>query len=142
MEQNLPVATSPSDVAFWESQDLGTFYSFVPEDNAGKIKLFNAINNPDERLADHINMTIPVKDVLIEIVELVQESSGELEKCPRIILIDDKGKTYQAVSIGIMNGLKKLFKLFGPPTWETPVKLRVKQVTKGEKKMLTLEAVA
>jgi hypothetical protein len=121
--------------------DLGSFYSIKPTTVEGKIALFNAINNPDKRLADFINMEISVKDVLVEIVELESEQTGQLEKCPRIILIDTKGVSYQCVSVGIMSGLKRIFKLFGEPTWTTPVKVRVKQITKGEKKMLSLEVI-
>jgi len=122
--------------------DLGSFYSINPATTAEKIKLYNAVNTPDQRLADHINETIEVKDVLVEIVQLVQEATGELVACPRIILIDNKGTSYQCVSIGIMSGLKRIFKLFGVPTWEVPVKMKIKQITKGKKQMLSLEIVA
>jgi len=122
--------------------DLGSFYSIVPTNRAEAMTLYNAINSPDKRVGDFINMAIDIKDVLIEIVELVQEATGEYVKCPRIILIDVNGVSYQCVSIGIMSGLKRMFKLFGPPTWTDPVRVVVKQITKGEKKMLSLSVVA
>ena len=121
--------------------DLGSFYSISPTTKEGKIALYNAINNPDKRLSDHINMVLSIKDVLVEIVELEQESTGEMVKCPRIILIDDKGVSYQCVSVGIFSGMKRVFKLFGMPTWEEPVKLKVLQITKAEKKMLSIAVV-
>lgn len=125
-----------------ENMDLGSFYSIKPVTPADKIKLYNAINTPDQRLADHINTVIEVKDVLVEIVELENDTTGELQKCPRIILIDKDGVSYQCVSVGIMSGLKRIFKLFGEPTWEIPVKMKIKQITKGKKQMLSLEVVA
>ena len=53
-------------------------------------------------------------------------------------IIDDKGKSYQAVSIGIYSALRKVIQVFGAPTWEKPIPLEVKQITKGDRKMLTL----
>jgi len=124
-----------------EQADLGSFYSLNPTTKEGKVALYNAINNPDKRLADFINMEIEVTDVIVEIVELEQESTGEIVKCPRIILIDKAGVSYQCVSVGVFSGLKKIIKLFGVPTWNEPVRMRVKQVSKAERKMLSLELV-
>ena len=103
-----------------------------------KAHLFNAINNPEKRLADCINMKIKAKDLYIEVVNCTNEETGEVTACPRIVIIDDKGVSYQAVSLGIYSALKKVIQIFGTPTWETPIVLEVKQVTKGQRKMLTL----
>lgn len=103
-----------------------------------KASLFNAINNPEKRLADCINMKLNVKDLYIEVVNCTNEETGEITACPRIVIIDDKGVAYQAVSLGIYSALKKAIQIFGVPTWEKPIAMEVKQITKGNKKMLTL----
>lgn len=118
-----------------------SFYSVKAETQEEKIKLFNSINNPKHRLADFINKKIKVKDVLVEMVELENETTGEVEKCPRIILIDDKDESYQCVSLGVFSALKKIFVLFGVPTWDKAISIEIKQVTRKERKMLTLELV-
>lgn len=118
------------------------FTSMVAETPEEKARLFNAMNNPDERLADCINKQIKAKDLYIEVVNCTNEETGEVTACPRIVIIDEKGKSYQAVSIGIYSALKKVIQVYGAPTWATPVNLEVKQVTKGNKKMLTLNVVA
>ena len=108
----------------------------TPEDKA---ILYNAMNNPAYRLADCINQTINVKDVFVEVVNCTNEQTGEVKPCPRIVLIDDKKQGYQCVSIGVFSAIKKLFGVYGEPdTWVRPVPLTVKQITKGERKMLTL----
>lgn len=114
------------------------FCSMVAETHEEKAAMFNAMNNPDKRIADCINMTIAARDLYIEIVNCTNEETGEVNACPRIVIIDKDGVSYQAVSIGIYSALKKAIQVFGPPTWETPVNLEVKQITKGNKKMLTL----
>lgn len=115
------------------------FCSMSMETEEEKSAVFNAMNNPDERLADCINKQITIKDVYIEIVECTNTETGEVTSCPRVVLIDDKGKTYQCVSVGIYSALKKIFMIWGTPnTWAKPIKVEVKQVTKGDRKMLTL----
>lgn len=118
------------------------FCSMVAEKAADKAKLYNAMNNPDKRLADCINMRIKAKDLFIEVVNCTNEETGVVSACPRIVIIDEAGVSYQAVSIGIYSALKKVIQVFGAPTWETPVTLEVKQITKGARKMLTLNVIA
>lgn len=114
------------------------FCSMKAETDEEKAALFNAMNNPSDRLADAINMTIQAKDLYIEIVNCTNEKTGEVTACPRIVIIDEAGKSYQAVSVGIFSALKKIIQVFGAPTWAKPIPMTVKQITKGERKMLTL----
>ena len=118
------------------------FCSMFATTKEDKAKLYNAMNNPDSRLADCINMQIKAKDLYVEIVNCTNEETGEVTACPRIVIIDDEGKSYQAVSIGIYSALKKIIQVYGAPTWADPVTLEVKQITKGQRKMLTLNVVA
>ena len=115
------------------------FCSLNPKNEEDKMVVYNAMNNPSKRLSDCINMTIKVKDVFCEVVQCKNNETGEITTCPRIVLIDDKGEGYQAVSIGIYSAIKKLIAVFGEPTWESGIKLKVVQITKGERKMLNLE---
>lgn len=134
------------DEGFSLSVDMTTaqtsFCSMMADSAQDKAKLFNAMNNPDERLSDCINKRIKAKDLYVEIVNCTNEETGEVTACPRIVIIDDQGKSYQAVSIGIYSALKKVIQVYGSPTWDTPVTLEVKQITKGNRKMLTLNVVA
>jgi hypothetical protein len=91
-------------------------------------------------LADEINLPIEVKDVFVEVVFCAKQGSDVKEPAPRIVLVDSKGKGHQAVSLGIYGGVKKLFEAYGTPDkWSKRKKLIVKSVTKGEKKILTLD---
>lgn len=118
------------------------FCSMVATTDEERAQLFNAMNNPDERLADCINMQIKAKDLYVEIVNCTNEETGEVTAVPRIVIIDENGKSYQCVSIGIYSALKKVIQVYGAPTWEKPITLEVKQVSKGTRKMLTLNVVA
>lgn len=115
------------------------YCSMVANTPKEQAALFNAMNNPEFRLADCINETIKVKDVFVEVVNCANEDTGEVVACPRIVLIDSNNKGYQCVSVGIFSALKKLFGVYGEPSkWKSPINLKVKQITKGKKQMLTL----
>ena len=111
-----------------------SFNATTPEEKA---QLFEIMNNPAERLADNINKTIYVKDVYCEIVDCVNEETGEVTKAPRVVLIDKNNVGYQAVSTGIFSAVKKLFMIYGQPTWENPIAIEIKQIKKGKKSLLT-----
>lgn len=115
------------------------FCSVQGGDRATKAKVYNAMNNPEHKVGDMINKTINVKDVLVEIIELANEETGELEEAPRVVLIDDKGKAYQAVSAGIFNAVKNAIQVFGAPTWDEPLPCLIKQVPVKNGSMLTFD---
>lgn len=118
------------------------FCSMIPKNEDEEIVLFNAMNNPEKRIGDCINMTINVKHVFCEVVTCVNRETGETNMCPRIVLIDTGGVGYQAVSLGVFSALKKIFAIKGSPTtWKKPVKLQVVQITKGDRKLLTFNMV-
>lgn len=115
-----------------------SFCSLKAESNEEKANLYNAINNPDKRLSDCINETITVKDIFCEIVPCTNRDSGEVSRQPRIVLIDENGTSYQCVSIGVFSAVRKLIAIFGMPTWTSGIPLTIRQVSKGDRKMLTL----
>nr|DAF70405.1 MAG TPA: Single stranded DNA binding protein [Caudoviricetes sp.] len=103
-----------------------------------KEHLFNIISSPTDRIANMINEIIELKDLYVETVELTNEETGEIIFAPRTILIDKNGKSFECVSIGIFSALKKLFQIFGEPCiWEKPIKIKIKQIQKGTKSILT-----
>lgn len=106
-----------------------------------KAKLFKAMNNPEHRLSEYINKTILAKDLFCEVVDCVNQETGVITSCPRIVIIDKNGEGYQAVSLGVYGAVKKLIQTFGPPTWEEGLPLEVKQITKGQKQLLTFNVV-
>lgn len=123
--------------------EQNNFYSsLIPKDKKEETILFNAINNPDYKISDFINTEIVVQNVICEMVQCTNKETGELQSVPRIILITPNNETYQAVSVGIYNSMKKVFAIKGlPETWAEPIKIKIQQVTRGERKMLTFVLV-
>lgn len=115
------------------------FTSLNPTDRASQVLLYKGMNQPDKKISDCINMTLYIKDVFCEMVDIVNQETGEVSNAPRTVLFDKDGITYQAVSTGIFSSIKKLITIFGMPTWEEPMPLTVRQVKRGKNNILTLD---
>lgn len=118
--------------------DNDSFCSFTAETPEDKAKLFRIMNSPEKRLSDCINETIVVKDVYCEKVQVVNKETGVVSSCPRVVLVDKDGIGYQSVSFGVFGSLKKLFQVYGVPTWEPGIPVKVKQISRDKNKILTL----
>lgn len=104
------------------------FYSTVKtEDFKDKVKVFNAINNTDGSLSDLIGEKIKLKDVIAHPVTIQQDDKDNPVDCVRIVIITESGKSYGAVSDGIVNSLQKIFAIFGRPSYEPGLDVVVRQ---------------
>ena len=121
------------------AEQTSMFCSIQGGTHESKVAVFNASNNPDHKVGDYINKTIVVKDVLAELIEVQNDETGETEVTPRVVLIDVNGESYQAVSKGIFNALKKAIAIFGAPTWDEGLPVLIKQVSVGRGSMLTFD---
>lgn len=118
-----------------------SFFSGSAKTPEQKKLLANAMNNPDKRLADCINQEIAVKDIFVEQVDMIKDT-GEVQTCPRIVLIDKDGVSYGCVSFGILGSLKKIMAVYGVPTWDEPVTVKPVFVNKAaDRRILSLVLV-
>lgn len=126
------------------------FTSFAVRTVEEKKALYNCINVPDNRLADMINKTIDLRDVVINTVVLTADKNPapgsawanmEDQDAFRVILIDKDGVTYAATSSGVYNSVKNIFNIFGTLHFEEPMKIEVKQVKTKNGNTLTLSLV-
>jgi len=138
MENQMMIRNDDTGISASLNARSEMFCSLPATTREEKAALFNAMSNPDERLGDHINEIILIKDVFAETIQLTNEETGEIQNVPRIVLIAADGTSYAATSTGIFSALKRVFQLFGTPTWEEPIPVKVLQVTRKERKLLTL----
>lgn len=119
-----------------------TFCSMEAKTDNDKKALFKAANNPDKRISDMINMKIKVKDIYVETVMVKDRNDDTIMRpAPRIVLIDEQKVSYQCVSVGMLGALKKLIAIYGLPTWDKPIEIEIKQITKGDRSLLTFNVV-
>lgn len=155
MSNELNRVNTNETIAIFGDPTVGDQYiSFTPETPAEKVRMFNAINSPDARLADFINTPITIKDVIVSKVKLsprLNKKDGfvdEEEAAPqkeedgfRVIFLDKDGKSYTATSRGIYNSVCNLRSVFGGLHFEDGLQLTVKQVSTKNGNTLTITLV-
>lgn len=103
--------------------------------------VYNALNNPTNKLRDFVNKKILVENVLIEINDILNEDTGEIDRVPRTVLISPDGTSYQATSKGVFTSIKNAYQALGAAPWPGGIEFEVKQVSVGRGQMLTLTMV-
>lgn len=107
------------------------YCTMIAEDRKAKATLFNACSNP-AKLSDNINLPIRMIHFFVEIIQCANKESGGLVNVPRVVIIDEKGKGYQAVSVGIYNAIKRIVSMYGnPATWDEPLTVICQNVDLG-----------
>ena len=119
-----------------------TYCSKTAESEEEKKDLFNALETCDALLNDCVGQEIDIKDVYCEEREITDDETGEIKKKYRTILFDMNGQTYATGSYGIFNIMRKLMAIYGMPTWENGLKVKVAKRPIGNgKSTLTLTLV-
>lgn len=107
------------------------YCTMTAEDRKAKATLYNACANP-EKISAHLNHEIRMIHFYVEIIQCVNENTGGVVNVPRVVLIDETGKGYQAVSVGVYNAVKRIVSMFGNPnTWDEPVTVIPQNVDLG-----------
>lgn len=107
-----------------------------------KAAIFNTVNSPDEKLSERIGEVIALRNIVAHPITLLDENTGEMIEALRVVLVDDKGISYEAVSNGVANAISRILQIFGQPaTWTAPVKVKAiqKQTRNGNNKVTTLK---
>lgn len=146
---NNTTTTNTTALAIFSEPSLGDMYaSFRPDSMDGKIRLYNAINSPENRIADCINKEITVKDVIVKLVKLAADRTASAENWEeqdrdgfRVILIDMDGVAYTATSSGIYNSVATIRSIFGDLHFDDGLKVMVQQVKTKNGNTLTLKVL-
>lgn len=127
---------------FSNKSDITTLTGKLPETEADKNVLVNAIMSPGHALSDMVNMEIPMVNFYMEKVEVNREDEdGNMQSREgvRTVIIDQNGDSYACMSVGICNSIRTICNFYGTPdTWDAPIMVQVKQVNKGKNRVLTL----
>ena len=121
-----------------------SFFCSIPNDGsrAATVAIYNAINNKGESLDDHKGEVINMVNVAAHPVSLTDEKTGEVINALRMVIIDDQGRNFDAVSQGIASSMEKIFAIVGPAPFDPPLAIKVvEQKTRSGFKTNTIELV-
>lgn len=131
-----------NEMVLFEGAKKNMFCSKVATTSEEKVDLFNALDECDVLLNDIVDQEIVMKDIYVEQREVMDEETGEMKTKYRTIIFDVNGKTYATGAYGIFNSMKRIINVFGYPTWENGVKVKViKKKLKSGKSSLSLAMV-
>ena len=128
-EESALVAVGATDVnsAIASLNDpKSAFYSSLKGADFETKKIIAKAQTTSEPIDLYLNETILLTNVIVVPVDLLNKETGEINKAPRVILIDAENKAYHGTSIGLMTAVKNLFSTLGEPSeWPEPVALKV-----------------
>ena len=98
----------------------GLYSSLIGDDEETNLAVFDATNE-SEPIADNLGKTINLKNIIVQAVEMENETTGEVETQPRVIFLDADGTAYHAISKPMLSTVKNLFAAIGQPhQWSGP----------------------
>lgn len=116
-------------VTFGFDNPAQSLYTSLPHDGSreSSIRIYNAIGAAGVKLQE-LTDAIVVTDLVVHMVQLVNEETGELEDVPRVVLIDENGIGYDAVSKGVMSSLRRIMGTVGVAPWKPGLKVKPRRV--------------
>lgn len=134
-----PVANLGQEIANLEHGTMEVFSSIKADTFEGKLANLAAVSSSTP-LAESLNKVIKVRNLVIQKVEMPDEQTGEIKAQPRVILVDEDGKAFHAISNPLYRDVKNILMLVGhPSTWEGAVPVKVTQAGTGTRKYFTLK---
>ena len=139
------------DESIFKSTNRETFCTMDLDDEDNKISLYNSLQGCDVRLNDIKGTVLSVVEVFIEKKEVAErdektdeiiydEETGEVKTKIkyRTILFDDEGKTYVSSAYGIYNSLRQIISIFGNPSKDNIIKVKVgtKKLNNGKESLI------
>lgn len=123
-------------------------FTTVKGDNIDARKaVFTAINSAEQisKILDDNKgkFSFKIKDIVVQTVEVENETTGEVETAPRVIFLTPDGKAYAGTSLGLLSSVKNIINILGEPSsWPEPIEFSVceRRSRKGYK-FMSLEIV-
>lgn len=99
------------------NEENPVFCSLIPTTDEERAEVYNMAVNPARRLSEMINKRIKIKNIYVEMVDGVDNTTGETWSAPRVVLQDIDGETYSATSYGLFKACQRIVALWGPAPW-------------------------
>lgn len=125
----------------------GIYTSIVGDNFEDKLRVVQALTTSEPIDPAHIGEVINLKDFVAQAIQIKDNSDGpnrgQLIDAARVILIDEDGTAYHAISVGLASALRTLVQVLGEPaTWPAPIPVTVAvEKTRSGYRVFTLKFV-
>ena len=93
------------------NEENPVFCSLIPTTDEERAEVYNMAVNPARRLSEMINKQIKIKNIYVEMVDGVDNATGETWSAPRVVLQDIDGETYSATSYGLFKACQRIVRI-------------------------------
>ena len=136
-----PGNTVAAQIAAMRAGNIGIYTGVTPTSFADRVALMKAVSG-SEPVSENLNKVMNTTNVIIQTLEMADETTGELGQVPRITFVTEDGKSFSAISGVLLRDTTLLFAVMGEPaSWPTPVPLTITKEGTGNRKYFKLEIV-
>lgn len=107
--------------------EVSLYTSLTPASLEHKKLLVNAMQAGDFKAADLVGQQFGCRHVVVWQTTEEDEEEGEMKTFWRTTLIGEKGERYSFASDGVVKSLNAIIRAFGPPPWEPPITLVLRE---------------
>lgn len=114
------------------------FSTLKGDDAATRAVVWEATTN-SVPLAENLNKKIELVNVVMQVIDMADEKTGEIQQVPRTVLLAKDGTAYHAISQGIFKSVENIFGILGmPDTWPAPLGVKALRQGTGTNQYFTL----
>lgn len=133
--------TVSAQIAAMRSGNIGIYTGVQPVSFSDRVSMMKAVSG-SEPVAENLNKVMNAVNIIIQTLEMADETTGELGQVPRITIVTDEGKSFSAISSVLLRDVTLLFAVMGEPRdWPGAVPMVITREGTGNRKYFKLEVL-
>jgi hypothetical protein len=105
-----------------------SFYSSIKGTDWAARKAIAGAITTSTPIATVLGKTINLVNIIVQMVQIADRETAEVNDAPRVILIDADGTAYHATSAGLLSAIRNILATMGEPSdWPEPLPIVVKE---------------
>ena len=112
--------------------NIALYSTFKGDTFADKKAVIAALANA-KPVAEHIGEILELTNIIVQAVEMENESTKKMEQVPRLVLSCADGESYFAISNGLFKSVENILGIMGEPsTWGEPLPIVIDKIKGGK----------
>lgn len=135
-----PFGDRPKGLSVLQEQQSPWWCSLVPQNDSERNAILKALQQPDENVQETLNTPFVVANVLVQVVPILDEESGEIEDAAKVVLISPDGRSRGCWAKSILRAFQNLSALYGRPPWVPALTVTIRARSRNNRTTYYLEA--